>query len=160
LGHPHVHDHDVGPQDRGHAGRLLAVGRLTDDLEVGLGPDQLSHAGAHQRLVVGDQDLDRHAGLGRNALTTKPWWHRPAANSPPSNLTRSPTPASPIATAGGRAAPSTVSAAGSQACLAVSTRAGTSSSRGCCDGSRLAARPGSPWFAVSVCRIRRTIALS
>jgi len=78
--HPYVHHHDVGPEHGRPAGCLHAVARLADDLEIGLGPDQLGHASPYHRLVVGEQDPDGHAGLGRNARTTKPCWHRPASN--------------------------------------------------------------------------------
>ncbi|MGI9099714.1 MAG: hypothetical protein ACR2H2_14705 [Solirubrobacteraceae bacterium] len=39
---------------------LLAVGRLADDRDVVLGLEHHPEAGAHQRLVVGDQDADAH----------------------------------------------------------------------------------------------------
>ena len=38
--------------------RLVAVGRLADHLDVVLGVEQRAEAGAHERLVVGEQDAD------------------------------------------------------------------------------------------------------
>ena len=55
---------------------VLAVDRLTRDLEVGLGVDQHAQAGADQVLVVGDEDAHGHAtgtaSSGRRASTRKP----------------------------------------------------------------------------------------
>ena len=75
LGHPDVHQHDARLQ----AGRLLdglaAVGGLADDVDVGLAGQQHAEAAADHRLVVGDQDPDRHdwsRPTGRLARRTKP----------------------------------------------------------------------------------------
>ena len=43
---------------------LDAVAGLGDDLEPGLGLEDLAEAGAHECLVVGDQDADVHDELG------------------------------------------------------------------------------------------------
>ena len=60
--HPDVHQHDVGPAATHGLDRLRAVRRLGDDAQVGLGLEDHPEAGAHERLVVGDEDVDAHAG--------------------------------------------------------------------------------------------------
>ena len=51
-----------GLQPAGELDRLRAVGRLADDVEVVLGVEDHLEAGAHERLVVGDQHAhDAHA---------------------------------------------------------------------------------------------------
>ena len=59
--HPHVHQDDVGPEAPRGLDRLLAVARLTDDLDVVVGPEDERKARADHRLIVGDQDPDTHA---------------------------------------------------------------------------------------------------
>jgi hypothetical protein len=61
--HPDVHEDDVGPQRPHLRQRDLAVGGLTDHLDVRLGLQDEAEAGAQQRLVVDQQDADRHDGL-------------------------------------------------------------------------------------------------
>ena len=69
--------------------RLPPVGRLADDLEVRLGAEHRGEPGAHQLLVVSDDDPDRHrgtaatAGTGIRACTRKPSAVGPAWTSPP-----------------------------------------------------------------------------
>ena len=41
--------------------RLVAVGRLADDLDVRLDVEHHAKAGAHERVVVDEQDADAHA---------------------------------------------------------------------------------------------------
>ena len=67
-----------------------AVGGLADDLEVVLGVEDHAEAGAHERLVVGDQQPDAHATLnsraadGSAARTRQPPPSAgPASSSPP-----------------------------------------------------------------------------
>ena len=43
-----------------------SVGGLADDLDVGLGVEDDAEAGAHERLVVGDQDADHHGAVSRS----------------------------------------------------------------------------------------------
>ena len=62
LGHADVHEHDVGLEVVGHRHRLGAVGGLADDVEVVLGVEDHLEPGAHERLVVGDQDANGHLG--------------------------------------------------------------------------------------------------
>ena len=66
------------------------VGGLAHDLEVVLGVEDHAEAGAHERLVVGDQQSDAHATLsslaaiGRVARTRQPPPSAgPASSSPP-----------------------------------------------------------------------------
>jgi hypothetical protein len=56
VGHANIHQHHI----RGQPARLfdgLAPGsRLANDLDVGVGGEQFDQPGAHQAVVVGDQD--------------------------------------------------------------------------------------------------------
>ena len=61
------------------AGRLVdglePVVRLGDDVDVLLAGEEHAEAGSHHRLVVGDQNANRHGRSplrGRRVLTTKP----------------------------------------------------------------------------------------
>jgi hypothetical protein len=51
MGHPDVHQDDVGPLFPGQRDRLGAVARLADDLEVRRGVDEHPEAAAHERWV-------------------------------------------------------------------------------------------------------------
>ena len=64
LGHPDVHQDDVGSLAAGQRYRLAPVGRLAGDFHVGDGVDEQPEGGAQQRLVVGEQDADRHGVTG------------------------------------------------------------------------------------------------
>ena len=63
VGHADVHQDDVRPQAPRLRDRLAPVRRLADDLDVLLGLEDHAEAGADERLVVGDQDAQAHAGL-------------------------------------------------------------------------------------------------
>ena len=65
LGHADVHQDDVGPQRAHLVDRLAAVRGLADDLDVGLGVEDHAEAGAHERLVVDEQDADHVRDLQR-----------------------------------------------------------------------------------------------
>ena len=100
AGHPHVHQHDVGARDGERLERGAAVPGLADDLHVRLGLDQHPEAGAHQRLVVDEEDPDAHAATARSgrstARTSKPPPSRgPASSVPPCSATRSRMPSRP-----------------------------------------------------------------
>ena len=55
---------DVGPLAAGQRYRLAPVGRLAGDFHAGDGVDEHPEGGAQQRLVVGEQDPDRHGVTG------------------------------------------------------------------------------------------------
>ena len=99
--HPHVHQHDVGPVRPRELDRLLAVGGLGDDRDVVLAVEQRAEAGAHHRLVVGEQDRD-HAGRPRvragSVASTRqpPLGAGPASSVPPSAAARSRIPRTPL----------------------------------------------------------------
>jgi hypothetical protein len=68
--HAHVHQHDVGLELGRALGRLGAVAGLADHLEVRLAGQDHAKPGAHQALIVGEQDADHRAGpSGRRART-------------------------------------------------------------------------------------------
>ena len=50
----------VGSEAGGLVDGLEPVARLGDDVDVGLAGEQHAEAGAHHRLVVGDEDADAH----------------------------------------------------------------------------------------------------
>jgi hypothetical protein len=58
--HAHVHQHDLGQEPAGELDRLGAVAGFPYHLHVGLGVDHHAEPGSHQRLVVGDENSDRH----------------------------------------------------------------------------------------------------
>ena len=62
TGHANVHEDDVGFEGAAEADGFGAVGRGTDDGEVGLGVEQFAETGADHLVVVGDEDPDL-AGL-------------------------------------------------------------------------------------------------
>jgi hypothetical protein len=73
VGHPDVHQRDVGSKapDGGHG--LLPVGGFAEDLDARLLVEQGAKARPHHGLIVGDDDADGHAlGIGRTARTTNP----------------------------------------------------------------------------------------
>ena len=55
LGHVDVHGDEVGPQPRDHLDGLLAVRRLADDLDLGIGREDLREHLARDERVVGDE---------------------------------------------------------------------------------------------------------
>jgi len=57
--HADVHQDDVGALAADELDRLAAVGRFTHDLHVRLRLDDHPKACAHERLVVGERDLDQ-----------------------------------------------------------------------------------------------------
>lgn len=60
LGHPDVHDHDIGTLGPGQPYRLPPVGGLPDDLHVRLCVDEEPERAPEQSLVVGEQDANGH----------------------------------------------------------------------------------------------------
>ena len=79
----------------------MAVADLVDadDVDVGLGVEQHRQPGAHDGLVVGDEDPDAHRGVpvrGRTASTRQPRSAAgPAWKVPPSSVARSRMPTRP-----------------------------------------------------------------
>src|SRR5690606_15669565 len=79
--------------------RLGAVGRLAHDSDVGLRGQDRTEPGTDHRLVVGDEDGDRHEGTSRRGITA--WMANPPAevgptvSVPPTSSTRSRMPLSP-----------------------------------------------------------------
>ena len=64
-----------GWKRRGLVDGLQPVARLGDDLHVLLAREQHAKAGADHRLIVGDEDPDRHRGssaIGSRVLRTNP----------------------------------------------------------------------------------------
>ena len=59
--HAHVHQHDVGAGLDRLAHGVVAVGRLADDGDVGLGVEEGAEPGPDEGLVVGEQDGDHDA---------------------------------------------------------------------------------------------------
>lgn len=72
LGLPDVHKHDVGPHERRLTDRLVAVLGLSHDLDVRLGLQDHPEAGAHELLVVGDEDSDHLPILPPHAAVAGP----------------------------------------------------------------------------------------
>ena len=99
--HPDVHHDHVGVGVPGELDRFGSGSGLASHVDVGCLLDQHAQARADQRLVVGQDDLDRHragvgAGSGSRAATRKPPSGRgPAEKSPPSSAARSRMPVIP-----------------------------------------------------------------
>ena len=62
-GHPHVHEHHVGPEPAGLLDGFEPVGRLPDHLEVVLGFEDQAQAPAHHRFVVGQEQAYHSTSL-------------------------------------------------------------------------------------------------
>ena len=79
LGHPDVHQDDVGADASGLGDGLETVAGLGHDLDVGLVGEQQAEARPHHRLVVHHQDPDRHAPVlsGSRAAGTRGARSRP-----------------------------------------------------------------------------------
>jgi hypothetical protein len=69
LGHPEVHEDDVGPEPLGRNHRLAAVGRLADDLELRIAVEDAAEAVADDRVIVDDEQADRWHGRHQGAWT-------------------------------------------------------------------------------------------
>ena len=57
-GHADVDHHDVRMESGGEFESLAAVGGLGDDFEAGVALQQKAQAGAHEGMVIGEQDAD------------------------------------------------------------------------------------------------------
>ena len=104
LGHPHVHQHDLGRVLAHEPYRVPPVGGTGDDGDVGLRLEQRREPGAHDLLVVDDERPD-HAGApassGSIASTANPAPSAaPHENDPPAMVARSRIPTSPCPATG------------------------------------------------------------
>src|SRR5476649_1432351 len=99
VGHLDVHQHDVGPQAPGAGRGLLAVRRLAENLDLGIGLEDHPEAGANHRLVIGQQHTDAHSapsGVGSLTRTANPPPDTgPAVSWPPCRAARSRMPINP-----------------------------------------------------------------
>ena len=90
LRHADVHENDGRIESRRLLDGLEPVRRLRDDLDVLLAAEEHPEARPHHRLVVGDENADRHEPLppiGRRALRTNPpSRRRPRRHLPPVDL--------------------------------------------------------------------------
>ena len=97
--HLDVHQHDVGLQPLRRRDGLLAVARLADHGDAFLGLEDQPEAAAHERLIVGEDDLDhwRAAVQRERRVHREPALRRlrPARRWPPCRPTRSRMPISP-----------------------------------------------------------------
>ncbi len=70
--HANVHEHDVGPVGHDRLERARTVAGLRNDNEFGVGLNQGSEPGPHDRLVVRDDDSERaHSATGTLTSTTQ-----------------------------------------------------------------------------------------
>ena len=85
--HADVHEHDIRIEFARQGDRLAAVRGLANDIDVGFGAEDDANAAAHERLVIREQDADRHARADRSGRRTRGrnrrLARRPACNSPP-----------------------------------------------------------------------------
>src|SRR5581483_850366 len=75
LGHADVHEDDGGAVARRLLDGFETVARFGDDLDVLFFGEENAEAGADHRLVVGDEDADRHviaSVSGSRVSSTKP----------------------------------------------------------------------------------------
>ena len=75
LGHADVHQDDRGMESRRLVHGLEPVARLGDDFDLLFAGEQHAEAGADHRLVVGDENTDRHglsSAIGSRVLRTNP----------------------------------------------------------------------------------------
>ena len=81
MRHPDVHQAHVGAQRAGQLDRSASVGRLGDDLDVGVAVEDQSESGAHHLLVIRDQHSD----------------HRPPPDVPGGTVSTGPVPTGKVA---------------------------------------------------------------
>ena len=87
LWHADVHEHDVGPVEVHRPEHLAAVVGLGDHLEARCAGEHHPQAGAHERVVVDEQDADHRGRRARR--TNAPSGSTPCSSSPPASVTRS-----------------------------------------------------------------------
>src|SRR5262249_5344434 len=120
--HADVHQGDVGNQLVREVRGFGAVAGFADDFDVWLGVEQGAKTGAHEQLVVGEQDTDkeREGAGGRASRRPPPPGARPISNAPPSAAARSRMPTMPLPPLG--------AASGASPCPLSSTATTTESS--------------------------------
>src|SRR6476646_9116950 len=72
AGHAHVHQHDVREQPPRGGYRLVTVLRFAHDLEIGFRVENQPEAGAHKRLIVGDEHAQAHWLTSSGTSTCRP----------------------------------------------------------------------------------------
>ena len=92
--HADVHEDDVGPVEVDRAEHLAAVGGLGHHLEARCAGEHHPQAGAHERVVVDEQDADHRGRRARR--TNAPSGSTPCSSSPPASVTRSASPIRPV----------------------------------------------------------------
>ena len=60
VGHPDVHQHDVGLQRGGCGEGVSSVGGFADDVDGGVGAQDHPQSGAHEGVVVDEERTGRH----------------------------------------------------------------------------------------------------
>src|SRR3954447_21334152 len=105
LRHADVHEDDVGAVEVDRAEHLAAVRGLGDHVEVLGAGEHDPQAGAHERVVVDEQDADHRGRLARR--TYAPSGSTPCSSVPPASETRSASPIRPVPVPGGGAAAAT-----------------------------------------------------
>ncbi len=94
LRHADVHEDDVGAVEVDRAEHLAAVGGLAHHLEALRAGEHHPQAGAHERVVVDEQDADHRGSRARR--TKAPSGSTPDSSSPPASVTRSASPIRPV----------------------------------------------------------------
>ena len=93
--HPQIHHHHVGPMPRNGIGHLVAIGAFSDDHETVLAAQDPAQSGAHQILVVDEQDRDLGRVVGHDPQA-QVRWPLPVSPNGISALTDHPSSAGPI----------------------------------------------------------------
>src|SRR5436309_14866417 len=109
LRHADVHQDHVGAVEVYRAEHLAAVRGLGDHVEVRGAGEHDPQAGAHERVVVDEQDADNRGRLARR--TNAPSGSTPCSSVPPASETRSARPIRPVPAPGSGAAAGTATGA-------------------------------------------------
>src|SRR5205085_11542526 len=107
--HADVHPDHLGPVAVDSPQQLAAVRGLGDHVEVRGAGEHDPQAGAHERVVVGEQDADHRGSLARR--TNAPSGSTPCSSVPPASETRSASPIRPVPAPGSGAAVATATGA-------------------------------------------------
>ena len=68
AGHPHVHQHHVGPAPLGQLDGLAAVGGIADHVELGVALDDHPETGTNHGLVIDEHHADHRARSAGSTL--------------------------------------------------------------------------------------------